>query len=385
MCLNPRLLPNGQLVACRVCWQCLKAKIDDWSGRCIAETKTSVAAHSVTLTYGRDGEAKDGTVKPFLAGSPDHVRAAMLGYADVSLYLKRLRSKLPDVVEGHPVGGFPVRFFVVGEYGSLKGRSHWHIILFWQKRVPQHVLGKRFFEPHWPHGWSQWKPATFESVRYACKYITKGVGDDHELQVHQGMSRYPPLGDEYFRRLAENYAKQGLAPQSLEYTFDECRRKSGEIVRFRMRGRTAQNFIGHFERAWRLYQGAAHMPNSVLVEETLDRMLPVDPERAKRDLDEFGVLDRYVGMIEKPRPTYETNGQDGIRDWMDPDRVRWSEKLKVWCYCHESSSGGGYWYWCRDSEGVWGWHEKIGAKGVATVRPSAPTQRSYGVESGRNG
>lgn len=373
MCINPVKLANGQMVACRVCWQCVKRKVQDWAGRCVAESRVSVASHSVTLTYGRDERR-----------SPDHVRAVMLCYADVQAYFKRLRSNLPDLVPGHEAGGYPVRFFCVGEYGSMKGRAHWHIVLFWKKRVPPGIeLYKRYVEPHWPHGWSYFKPAEYSHVMYACEYITKKVGADGEAQqVHVGMSRHPPLGDGYFRQLAEMYAKHGLAPQDFSYRFAEVVDRHGKPIEFRMRGKTASNFVQHYEAAWKRLHGDAHMPNSQLVEEELDRQLPVDAERAKRALDEFQLSSRFQGALAPPQPCVSDPadlrfGQDGIRDWMDPDCVGFSDSVHAWYYSF-ADSGQAPWWWCRDVEGRLGWHEKIGAKGVVPMdrRPAAAAYRA---------
>ena len=161
MCIDPGKISDVGFVACRKCWQCKETKIDDWVGRCVAESKTAKAAHVVTLTYGHDLET----------GDTDNIRAAVLTYSDVQKYLKYLR-----------VDGYPVRYFVVGEYGSLKGRAHWHICLYWQDKVPDHVLRENFSQKHWPHGWSYWDEASAKAVRYACKYMLKDV-DDAEKQA----------------------------------------------------------------------------------------------------------------------------------------------------------------------------------------------------------
>ena len=152
MCLSPLKISDVGWVACRECWQCRERKVDDWVGRNIAESKTAKAAHVVTLTYGEDPRI----------GGIDHIRAALLTYSDVQKYLKRLRGD-----------GYPVRYFVVGEYGSVKGRAHWHIVLYWQAAVPEHRHRENFMQKHWPHGWSYWDEVSPSAIRYACKYLQK--------------------------------------------------------------------------------------------------------------------------------------------------------------------------------------------------------------------
>lgn len=242
MCLNPVKIADYGWVACRECWQCRERKIDDWVGRNVAESKTATASHVVTLTYGEDARL----------GGIDHVRAAVLTYSDVQKYLKYLR-----------VDGFPVRYFAVGEYGSKKGRAHWHIVLYWQDKVPEHKLRQNFMQKHWTHGWSYWDEASASAVRYACKYLQKDVEDDAVQGFGPMPSKKPPLGDAYFRRLARQYVEQGIAPQNLFYSFPDVRRvphgthsktakqfrDAAKPVQFLMRGVTAENYLQYYVEA----------------------------------------------------------------------------------------------------------------------------------------
>ena len=268
MCIAPNILANGQPVACHECWQCREQAINDWVGRNIAESKTAIACHAVTLTYGRSR-----------SGDADHERANVLTYSDVQKYLKLLRRH-----------GYPVRYFVTGEFGSKKGRAHWHIMLYWLERVPENiVLDQNFMERHWPHGWSFWTKPSHNAIRYNCKYIQKDMGDA-ERQGHLAMSKKPPLGTAYFERLAEKYVAQGLSPQSLEYTFPEVRRRkqdgSEEVVVFRLKDTPAERFIEHFRTKWRERYGDKPYPPSRMIEEALD------PDKRKRRV----ILERFAEL-----------------------------------------------------------------------------------------
>jgi hypothetical protein len=204
----------------------------------------------VTLTYGRSR-----------AGDVDHERAVILTYSDIQKYLKLLRRH-----------GFPVRYFVTGEFGSKKGRAHWHIMLYWQNGAPVHELDRNFIEPHWPHGWSFWTKPTPHAVRYNCKYIQKDMGDA-ERQGHLAMSKKPPLGAAYFEQLAEQYVRQGLAPQDLTYSFPDVRRRRGdreEVVQFVLMERSAELFLAHYVKCWREAWPNRDFPRSELVEEFTD-------------------------------------------------------------------------------------------------------------------
>ena len=293
MCIAPAILSDGTQAACRRCWQCVDQKINDWAGRCVAEGKTSVASYAVTLTYGRDK-----------LGEKLHERAVVLTYSDVQKYLKLLRRHR-----------YTVRYFVTGEFGGAKGRTHWHIILFFGPRAPlyrrgklvegadmspvpplsgvhqhghwvENCVGERFNHHRvdeagnpvyvngkpalwWPYGFSYFEPVNQNSVRYNCKYVQKDL-DDAEAQGHLAMSKKPPIGAAWFAQEAERYVASGLAPQTLEYRFMEVRRQkrdgSDEVVPFRLKDRSAELFLEHYVHVWRERRGDAPMPESALVE-----------------------------------------------------------------------------------------------------------------------
>ena len=259
MCIKPLRLDTGDEVACRECWQCIETRIDDWVGRCVAESRTALACHSITLTY----------------GGGDHERAAWLTYSDVQKYFKVLRRR-----------GYPCRYFAVGEYGGKKGRSHWHLIVYWLDKVPPHELGVRFDEYHWAEfskngrrlrsrGFSHWEAPGREiipssaAIRYVCKYVYKDQMDA-EAQGFLSMSKKPPLGDAYFRDLAGRYVAQGLSPQDFFYSFPEVRR-DGKPVRFCLQGKSAENFCGYFLGQWAASRGDEEFPRSPIIYDFLDK------------------------------------------------------------------------------------------------------------------
>lgn len=252
MCINPGQLPDGTEIACRKCWQCHENKVNDWVGRCLAESKTSHASYSITLTYGRDDD-----------GNVDHARAAWLTYSDVQKFFKHLRAD-----------GYKFRYLVAGEYGSLKGRAHWHAILFFEGRTPPHELStvsaKRFTNKYWPHGYQHWEEPSAASIRYVCKYIQKDMGKE-ERQGHLAMSKKPPLGDMFFRMLAQEYVENGLAPQNPTYQFPEVRDKKGRIQQFRITGTTLRNFIEYYKQAWAISGTRRHHPVSKMIDDHDDK------------------------------------------------------------------------------------------------------------------
>lgn len=268
MCISPVkvITPDGaQLVSCRECWQCRQRKIDDYVGRNIAESKTAKKAHAFTLTYGTDED-----------GSADHVRARILTYSDVQKFFKKVRA-----------AGYPCRYFVVGEYGSTKGRAHWHGLIYWLDKVPDMAIRKErdFSLPWWEHGYSFVDDPSPAAIRYACKYIQK----DMHKGGRQGMvafSRFPPLGSEYFKQLAEAYAKAGKAPNTLDYSFpgvDRRNKQTGKVerVQFRIQGKSEQIFLEHFLNTWEALYGKRWVPPSEAVEAYQDKVAREHMERTR--------------------------------------------------------------------------------------------------------
>jgi hypothetical protein len=173
---------------------------------------------------------------------------------------------------------------IAGEYGDKKGRSHWHGVIFWLKRVPPiEVWDKRFMHQRmdeetgefavlqdgspaywWPHGWSQWGKITsdggnmYASLRYVSYYVQKTIGDANR-QSHFACSRKPALGAAYFTDLAQRYAQQAVSPQGegeertgpFTYTFPEAKRRDGSPVLFHLRDTTKALFLDAFFDEWR--------------------------------------------------------------------------------------------------------------------------------------
>lgn len=273
-CKAPRKLADGTEVACRECELCqLKAK-NDWIGRNLAEAKSNKFAYVITATYGR------GRVGEVL-----HERAVILTYSDVQKLFKLLRRH-----------GYEFRLFVTGEYGSQKQRAHWNIILYSDDPLPafagwdhkgrwtdnarekqmvnwvrtddqgQPVMRQNGSPAYWwPHGHIHWEKVTVGNVRYVCKYVLKDL-DANGKQGQKGQSKDPPLGTKYFRGLAERYVRDGLAPQSPEYRFDEARMRDGAIIAFWLKGRPLEMFIQHYIDMWAERRGQEPRPRSDMVD-----------------------------------------------------------------------------------------------------------------------
>lgn len=270
MCNNPGTLPNGQKFACRKCSACRQVYVKDWVGRCIAESKTAVSWDVVTLTYGDENwyDARD-------VRKDQRAQAALLTYDDVQLFFKKLRAwRGPKVGRKREKCNF--KYFCVGEYGSEKGRAHWHVIMFWSTKAKPEIdyKAERFFMSFWPHGHTHWRKGEgtcMEAAGYAAKYLQKELVDVGRQKALY-MSKTPPLGTDYFALRAQKYVDAGLSPQNVKYGFPDVLRKDGSQREFMMTKTVARDFIAEFVRRWKLTHGSRWWPHSDVVEFYLDKV-----------------------------------------------------------------------------------------------------------------
>lgn len=293
MCSQP-VLVKGVYVACRECKQCRRRKRFDYVGRCIAESKTAVASHRLTLTFGEDDKAR----------LTEETHERFLRYRDIELYLKRLRyhvkrealARLVDLTEDErkvkrieidKLSAF--RFFAAGEYGDAKGRAHWHVLLFWQMPPISGIIPKWRYDHKvsvgaekvslWPHGFSYWEDLQTDlagGVGYVVSYAQKKIGKDNPEKAF-GYSSKPPLGDLYFRNMAKRHVDQGISPRDLTYSFPEVKWR-GKPQWFKLFGASAYNYCEAFIEGWRERYGNEDWPASTLIEEFLD-LRAVENER----------------------------------------------------------------------------------------------------------
>ena len=99
----PDTKPDGILVPCGKCLNCLMNKRNDWAFRLMQEYRHSKSGLFITLTYHSKYVPDQGVDK-------EHFQK----------FMKRLRHTTSQ----------RLRYYGVGEYGTVTGRPHYHIILF---------------------------------------------------------------------------------------------------------------------------------------------------------------------------------------------------------------------------------------------------------------
>lgn len=330
-------------------------------GRCIAEGKYCAAANVVTLTYGtsnRVGNAKVPTLS-----------ASVLTYSDIQKYFKRLRK-----------AGFIFRYVVAGEYGSMKGRAHWHIIFFWQHRPdggpvkPAHPeipwIGgngvKWWHDPFWTlhedsaKGYSHWDHFTYESARYVTKYIMKAE-DDPNAQCEIHWSKHPILGAKFFRKYALRHVIEELPPtkpgKSCRYSFEDVLDfKTGRPRVFIMHEAAKYYFLRKYIQYFKLYHGVH--PSVRMHSEALDWY----EDQCARHLESEMLSNRKYGSKPKGVPMDMETGEV-FPYWF-------SAKLNSFV---TMVGDGSYRYWSKDEWGNPSWQEYIAQSSGRTGAVTAPT------------
>lgn len=148
-------------VPCGRCIECLKQRVNSWYVRLMAERKVSESGYFITLTYDNQ----------FLPYTDDG--EITLNYRDIQLFFKRLRklqsAKYPNAKK--------IRYFAVGEYGTIGDRPHYHMLLF-------NVVDIEDVEKAWKNGLIHVgelnDKTTFYTLKYALKYGRKWKKSEYE-------------------------------------------------------------------------------------------------------------------------------------------------------------------------------------------------------------
>lgn len=258
MCLSPVTLKDRTQVACRNCSLCNQNKTNDWIGRCLAEQATSVETVAVTLTYKGDGP-----------------ESALLRYSDPQLFLKRLRKD------------FRVRYIIAGEYGTKKGRAHWHMILFFKGKAPPIKFGSNVDWEYWPHGHVFFQNPDAGGFAYMLKYIQKDMVPGSVRSF--SMSKKPPLGHDFFcYDLAKSIVNAGLPLHTPSYSFAHVKNSKGAHRQYWLMGRMRELFMEQYCGLWWLKYRSEPPPSEYLLERWLDpiakREMSLDPLLMERDM-----------------------------------------------------------------------------------------------------
>lgn len=157
-------------VPCGKCYNCIQRRKQEWGFRLLQEIKRSRFCYFVTLTY-----------------NTEHVPFTKKGYKtldkeDLKNFFKRLRYHHKDHLHTYmydqqrqrlnlPIKKLPIKYYAVGEYGSIRKRPHYHIILY-NTYIPT-IIKSWKDENENPIGSIKILPAHHNTIFYTLKYIEK--------------------------------------------------------------------------------------------------------------------------------------------------------------------------------------------------------------------
>lgn len=229
---------------------------DNWIGRCRAEQQLCQAVHMVTLTYAPEYE--DG---------PDPLAAKHFVPRDYQNWIRKLKAR-----------GHNIRYIVTGEAGGLKGRVHWHLLLFWYSKPWDAVLSTRDAkgkliarhwcpkgawynkhrlpeQDHWPHGHLVVENVQVANSRKAISYVTKYMLKDAEGDRQSYFAASHNIGTAWITQVwAKHVVDQGKCPDKYRdytcYSFAEDRSDPKGAWKYRMHPTVAAKFAKALEQLW---------------------------------------------------------------------------------------------------------------------------------------
>lgn len=143
LCANLATRRDGFKFPCGQCLNCRINKRRDWQSRLLLEAACHEYGIFVTLTY-----TDSGTPEPLRKGP-------------LLTFLKSLRKVVPSL-----------RYFAVGEYGTLRGRAHFHAHLFSDTPILDNQLHSL-----WPFGHIHVGDTEPASLDYVLGYLLKDSKD----------------------------------------------------------------------------------------------------------------------------------------------------------------------------------------------------------------
>jgi len=169
-------------IRCGQCYGCQLDKSREWALRCSHEAQMHEENSFITLSY------SDEHIPRTKNGTPT------LRPKDFTLFMKKLRKRQPG----------KIKYLMVGEYGELKSRPHFHSLCFncsfpdrtyWRTSGEYPIYRSEKLEKLWEFGNSEIGSVTFESAGYVARYqIKENTTPAGAVKEYMRMSRNPAIG-----------------------------------------------------------------------------------------------------------------------------------------------------------------------------------------------
>jgi hypothetical protein len=221
-------------VPCGKCWACRQNRQNDLAAKVLMELAVSEWSVYLTLTYGDDR-------------TPPSER-----YAIKMIEKEHFRNFWRKVK--FTEGLSAIRGVWCGEYGSKKGRTHFHCIMLGNGTKPElpNFNEEREYMPAWPYGFVYAEPVHRQNIEYVTKYLTfpdhPKRKRDNAAQRNEWVnySKYPPLGINYVYELAAQYADEKLMPRDFRVNPPGANRKK----RYQISGVSQNLFLQRLYELW---------------------------------------------------------------------------------------------------------------------------------------
>lgn len=219
---------------CGRCTLCLAQRTSRKATRVMLEAKTHPFSCDFTLTYRDENlpmvaelEFARGVLCDPENGIPTGRQIPSLSKRDIELFMKRLRKA---VNAKYP--GLKIRFILCGEYGSHRGRPHYHVVVFGVSNEDAALIESCWQLGHVHFGW---KPLTAVLAMYISKHNMKpdlkGQGRDLHGREPEFTKASQGLGRGYVPTIAAAF-ESGAGKRHVEQTGDiETRvRQNGRLL-----------------------------------------------------------------------------------------------------------------------------------------------------------
>lgn len=212
-----------QIIPCRTCIGCRLDYSRDWANRGYLEAKKGEHNYFITLTY-------DDEHKPF---SDTMISENGITYTDLEknwngyLEKRHFESFLHDIRQKfkRKYNHTGIKFLGCGEYGGKTNRPHYHIILFNapfpsetfynSKFINQNIYWQNsLIEEVWRYGISNITLATWDTIAYTARYVTKKIYGTHSKEEYASKGQTPEfirmsrgIGKDYYEQNKERIWK----------------------------------------------------------------------------------------------------------------------------------------------------------------------------------
>jgi len=198
-CISPIFVrKTGIHVRCGKCLPCLQQRQKEWATRLSVEFRHSDTAYFITLTY------KDNSI-------------TKLDKSQIQRFLKRLRDVdyrgIPTHYKGKKVSKInektvQIKYFTVGEYGSINNRPHWHILLFnypYNHEDTENIINFLWSENGESLGFDKVGIVRAGAIEYVTGYMFKNQGKECIRLISKG------IGKKYVNEKTISYHQKQLS------------------------------------------------------------------------------------------------------------------------------------------------------------------------------